>query len=69
VAFRKVNFFTELGRMARNQKPSVPGHLVAEWAVRRVKAGLGTDEVEQLERMFALEDPRGLDPSHRPKPT
>jgi hypothetical protein len=55
---RKVNMLTELRRIARDKKPSVPVSHVADWALQWVKYGLDQTEIAQLERMYRLKDPR-----------
>jgi hypothetical protein len=54
----KINFLKEIKRIARGQETKAEPSLIAMWAIPWIKAGLETDEVNRLEQMYRLEDPR-----------
>ena len=58
MTYRKVNYLTELRRMKRGQKTKADPRDIADWALQWAKYGLAQTEVEQLERLYRLEDPR-----------
>jgi hypothetical protein len=58
VTYQKVNVLADLKRMAKGQKPNAEPWVVAMLAVPWVEAGLETNENNQLERLFRLDDPR-----------
>lgn len=58
MAYRKINLETELKRLARGKKTVRPTREVAEWATQWVRAGLERTDLEQLERLHRLKDPR-----------
>jgi len=48
----------ELKRLSEGKKTSVPARWIADWAATWTKAGIATDETEQLERLYRLQDMR-----------
>ena len=58
MAYYKLDCLDELKRLARGQKTTLPARDIAEWAVSWVKAGLAQTDIEQLERLYRLPDPR-----------
>ena len=62
MTYRKINLETELRRMAQGKKTTRPAREVAEWALQWVKVGLAQTDIEQLERLLQLPDPRGNAP-------
>jgi hypothetical protein len=59
MAYRKISLLKELKRMSRGKEPTCPVELVAEWALPLVEAELENNELNELFRLFRLEDPRG----------
>jgi hypothetical protein len=49
---------TELKRLARGKETTIPARFVAAWAVSWAKAGLAQTDIERLERLYELVDPR-----------
>lgn len=55
---RKINVLTEMRRLRRKLTDPSDRHTL-DWALEWAKAGLAQAELEQLERLYRLEDLRG----------
>lgn len=55
MSIRKVSLEVELQRLARGKKPTMPTQDIARWALTVVKVRKHDDEVEWLEKLYALE--------------
>jgi hypothetical protein len=54
----KIDLLAELNRMARGRKTKSDPRTIAMCAISWVKAGLAQTDIEQLECLYRLEDPR-----------
>lgn len=59
MTYQKIDVLAELKRMEKGQAPKVAPWLVTALAAPLVQAGLDNKEVNRLERLYRLEDPRG----------
>ena len=57
-SYRKLNFITDLKRMKRGQKTKADPRDIADWALQWVKVVVAQTDIEQLERLYRLKDPR-----------
>jgi len=60
MTYQKINYRVELRRLAGGQKTAIPASEIAGLVEPWVKAGLAQTDIEQLERLYSLPDPRGL---------
>lgn len=59
MTYKKVDMLKDLQDLAAGKPTQSPTELLAAWAVSRVQAGVRDRELDELERLYRLEDTRG----------
>jgi hypothetical protein len=58
MAYARINVLAELRKLAKDKPTKTPACIIADWAFPLVLAGLRERDVDELERLYSLEDPR-----------
>ena len=58
MTYQKINILSELRKLAKGKPTKAPVEIIALLAIPRVQAGIRNLEVEELERLYSLEDTR-----------
>jgi hypothetical protein len=58
MAYQKINVLAELRKLAKGKQTKAPAWLIAELSIPHVQAGARDRAVDELERLYRLEDPR-----------
>lgn len=54
----KINVMAELGKLSQGKATTAPAWLIADQAIRKIRAGQKDSEREDLERLYRLDDTR-----------
>lgn len=60
MTYQRINVLTELRKLAKGKPTKAPAAVIASCAIGLVQAGLRDRDAEELERLFALPDTRGV---------
>jgi len=56
MTYRKINVLTELRNLANGKPTKAPAEVIAGCAIPLVQAGMRDRELDELERLYRLED-------------
>jgi hypothetical protein len=56
--YTKLNVLTELKKLAHGKRTKTPADVIARLALDYVRAGMVNPDIEELERLYRLPDPR-----------
>lgn len=58
MTYEKLNVLTELRKLAKGTRTKAPAWLISEISIPLVRAGIRNRDIDDLERLYMLEDPR-----------